>query len=519
MESDNKESNIRDQIGPNDIHSVNTIGAGGVQGGNFFNSTLSNPTFIINGGLPEQQIDVSTVFAKFKEWVLNENSLPSKKIKQLDFNGEICHIKRTLSLDGDNFPEDELLIKIPCFKTSLVTGPAGSGKSTLAASIIVNWAKSEESSYSLVLFLSSLHKMGNLPLHKQLWGEYAGHISEDDSSRIYQKLLSMKEKILVIIDGLGKKAPKAKDSSSKVLKYFLADEFQLSTELTEESNNAAALPSKDVSRKSMIFGILTNGILPGATVLGFTRSGKVMNKEFLAKKSKVYTLLDVDIDDYDDMEGMIQKHTKDPEQIKIVFRNIKKIGLNQIIFLMKILEHQGEDLGEITTASDIFLMILRGNLAHQGQQSDTPFSELLKDEEKKDFMKRIFELCKENLQGQSDDTLTQGIYKLFKINTQKPKDSTEKQDGVFNGTIMDKENWVSDSSGITIPLEFLKSVGLFEVPPPWYDTLTLSAQHLSFVEFLAAVGIILCSNVKEELKKIDNRDRLKAVVTYIRDFS
>ena len=218
MESDNKESNIRDQIGPNDIHSVNTIGAGGVQGGNFFNSTLSNPTFIINGGLPEQQIDVSTVFAKFKEWVLNENSLPSKKIKQLDFNGEICHIKRTLSLDGDNFPEDELLIKIPCFKTSLVTGPAGSGKSTLAASIIVNWAKSEESSYSLVLFLSSLHKMGNLPLHKQLWGEYAGHISEDDSSRIYQKLLSMKEKILVIIDGLGKKAPKAKDSSSN-LKY------------------------------------------------------------------------------------------------------------------------------------------------------------------------------------------------------------------------------------------------------------------------------------------------------------
>lgn len=269
----------------------------------------------------------------------------------------------------------------------------------------------------------------------------------------------------------------------------------------------------------MIFGILTNGILPGATVLGFTRSGKVMNKEFLAKKSKVYTLLDVDIDDYDDMEGMIQKHTKDPEQIKIVFRNIKKIGLNQIIFLMKILEHQGEDLGEITTASDIFLMILRGNLAHQGQQSDTPFSELLKDEEKKDFMKRIFELCKENLQGQSDDTLTQGIYKLFKINTQKPKVSTEKQAGVFNGTIMDKENWVSDSSGITIPLEFLKSVGLFEVPPPWYDTLTLSAQHLSFVEFLAAVGIILCSNVKEELKKIDNRDRLKAVVTYIRDFS
>ena len=88
--------------------------------------------------------------------------------------------------------------------TSLVTGPAGSGKSTLAASIIVDWAQASESRYDLVLFLSSLHKMDKLPLHRQIWGEYAGQIREEDSLKIYEKLLEMKDKILIIIDGIGK---------------------------------------------------------------------------------------------------------------------------------------------------------------------------------------------------------------------------------------------------------------------------------------------------------------------------
>ena len=85
-----------------------------------------------------------------------------------------------------------------------MTGTAGSGKSTLAASITVDWAQASESKYELVLFLSSLHKMDKLPLHRQLWGEYAGQIREQDSSKIYEKLLEMKDKILVVIDGQGK---------------------------------------------------------------------------------------------------------------------------------------------------------------------------------------------------------------------------------------------------------------------------------------------------------------------------
>ena len=84
-----------------------------------------------------------------------------------------------------------------------MTGPAGSGKSTQAANITVDWARSEVSRFDLVLFLSSLHKKVSLPLHKLVWGEFASRIG-DDSKEIYRELLQRKEKILVIIDGLGK---------------------------------------------------------------------------------------------------------------------------------------------------------------------------------------------------------------------------------------------------------------------------------------------------------------------------
>ena len=87
-------------------------------------------------------------------------------------------------------------------------------------------------------------------------------------------------------------------------------------------------------------------------------------------------------------------------------------------------------------------------------------------------MERIFQLCKENLQDE------------------------QKQAGVFNGKVTDEEIWVPDCSEATIPLSFLKRVGIFEIPPTSFDQLTLTAQHLSFVEFFASVGIILNLDIK-----------------------
>ena len=59
-----------------------------------------------------------------------------------------------------------------------------------------------------------------------------------------------------------------------MITVLFLDELKLSSELTEAANNAAALPSRDVSKEAFYFGILSSIILPGATVLGFSRSEK-----------------------------------------------------------------------------------------------------------------------------------------------------------------------------------------------------------------------------------------------------
>ena len=98
----------------------------------------------------------------------------------------------------------ELLDTLPRSKTTLVSAPSGSGKSTLAASITEQWAKSEHSinQFELVLFLSSLQTTQRLELSKLVWGEFASRMRED-SKLVYQELEEMKDKILIVIDGLG----------------------------------------------------------------------------------------------------------------------------------------------------------------------------------------------------------------------------------------------------------------------------------------------------------------------------
>ena len=240
-----------------------------------------------------------------------------------------------------------------------------------------------------------------------------------------------------------------------------------------DANTAVADMNENVSKAAMIFGILTSKILVGATVIGFSRSGNYMNKEYLDNDSKVYSIVDVTINDVEMM--MIQSQAKDPFQMRSVLKQIKQVGLNQILFVMKILEHQGNDFGKISTATDLFLIILRGNLAFQSQKRDTTFSKLLKDDQK-NLLKTVFQLCKGNLQDE------------------------QKQAGVFNGTVTDEDQyWLPDGYKTRIPLSFLKRVGIFEIPPTNFDQLTLTAQHLSFVEFFASVGILLNLDIKGSL--------------------
>ena len=133
-----------------------------------------------------------------------ENTTLRTKLDQLQVGSKKYFLQRKVSKGGsESITTSELLRNIPRSKTSLVSGPSGSGKSTLAANITVNWTESkDDGSYEVILYLSSLNTTKSLTLHKFVWGEFASRIG-DDSKKIYQELLERKEKILVIIDGLG----------------------------------------------------------------------------------------------------------------------------------------------------------------------------------------------------------------------------------------------------------------------------------------------------------------------------
>ena len=117
-----------------------------------------------------------------------------------------CFVDRTLrkGKGEESMTISMLLETLPRSKTTLVSAPSGSGKSTLAASITEQWAKSEQSinQHQLVLFLSSLQTTQRLELSKLVWGEFASRMREN-SKLVYQELEQMKEKILIVIDGLG----------------------------------------------------------------------------------------------------------------------------------------------------------------------------------------------------------------------------------------------------------------------------------------------------------------------------
>ena len=155
---------------------------------------------------------------------------------------------------------------------------------------------------------------------------------------------------------------------------------------------------------------------------------------------------------------------------------------------MNILKHQEDYFQKITTATDLFLIILRGNLAFHNQKNHSGFAQLLKG--KTSDLKNIFKLCKETLQN-------------------------DWWPNVYNGRLEYDGNWISATSEIKVPLDVLTTVGVFEIPPSSYEKLTLTAKHLSFVEFFASIGIILSSNIEAELEKMENENRITAVSIYV----
>ena len=150
---------------------------------------------------------LKTVVKEYKIFITeDQNSTLRSKIEQLKVEGKMCFIERKFKKErrgdgGEREKEDnpslttsELLDTLPRSKTTLVSAPSGTGK----------WAKSEQSinQHQLVLFLSSLQTNRRLELSKLVWGEFASRMREN-SKLVYQELEQMKEKILIVIDGVG----------------------------------------------------------------------------------------------------------------------------------------------------------------------------------------------------------------------------------------------------------------------------------------------------------------------------
>ena len=263
--------------------------------------------------------------------------------------------------------------------------------------------------------------------------------------------------------------------------------------MKDHVNSAEANLNSELPFELMIFGLLTKEILPDATLLGFSRSGDFKNRELLDSQSYIFSIVDLTEEDIREMIEVIE----DPKQREAILKQIKKIDRNlknQILFVTQMMKLNGDQLGEITTDTELFLSILRGNLASQNEKRDAGFIELLNEETHQSNLKKIFRLCKEHFQDEG---------------------TSEGPEGVIYGHKVNEAKWKSKSS-IEIDLNFLNIVGIFEISQSHFDKLTLTALHLSFIEFFGAVGILLSSDIKTEIEKIGNEDRYSAISVYIR---
>ena len=265
----------------------------------------------------------------------------------------------------------------------------------------------------------------------------------------------------------------------------------------------ATILSADTDYPTMIAGLLTKQILPHSTVLAFSRHGEFIKYGLLKGEAEVFTFKELDSED---VQYLINMAIDRLEQRQLVLGQIRKIAedlQNQILFVKEILKLslRGKmQLDGIRSASELFLSIILGNLQYQDLSGVSGYSEL--SAEVKESLKKMFLLCKQNLQknpifsGSDSDSLGQS--------------------GVFKGDKIGNDRWKSNASDVEFSLDFLRKSGLFEVPTANSGSVNLTAGHLSFVEFMAAAGILLSSDIKSELDKIENEERFKAVTVYMR---
>ena len=245
--------------------------------------------------------DGHTVLELYRESITNEmNHTIMAKINRLKLNKTEIYINRRIQYEGHCSKLDdkmELLNKeliewesgkakgfqIPRkyperpYPIILINGEAGSGKSSFAAKTIQRWEAGKILSDFLCILFLAAGSEERIALQKMVWGDF-GEISSwtltktENAYRLLTKLAA-DHKLAIIIDGL--------DEFGDILRKDVRD-----------AATVAKDPTKEISLKTTVAGLLSEKILSGAIVAGLGRNIEHIKNELLDKKGACYQIVD-----------------------------------------------------------------------------------------------------------------------------------------------------------------------------------------------------------------------------------
>lgn len=427
----------------------------------------------------EKEKVLPSVIARYKTF-LKENPSSRCKIKLEQVKDSYLPLKyqniSNPAAADQTLDISQVISRLEKSKTSLVSAPSGSGKSTTAAKIMELWYEGKIEKFEICIFLS-LKTHSRISLSKMIWGQI--DFIDIDIDLVFQELREKKKHVLVVIDSL--------------------DEYSLQKNDIDEAISRSS--SKEVSIGELIVNILTKNILPEATVLGFSRSAVKTNKELLGGKAEIFQISKLTDEDVKAMCTTDEKEKTETFQNTILsFKT--KFHIN-ILFVKEMLGlmHREEIHDEkFSTESEFHLLLLLLNLHHNNTDDIELAFSTLPSQYQKDFL-RVAEMCKSQilLNGDNPDTFEGTKYNV---------DSEEFWK-------WDIENEDEDAPDLPmISMQFIKSLGIFHITPAKPGRSPLTAHHLSFVEFMAAISFL--QNDLSRLGEIENYDRFKSVVALIR---
>ena len=431
---------------------------------------------------------------KFRISVLNgEHKKIQDKIRRLEnIQGKEIYLERTFEETSTGKILSSIEHLVLDEEVTLLKGEAGGGKSSVVTKAVQRWAEGNHMlGFTCCLFLAAGSEE-KIPLYKIIWDEYTDvrKWSENEAKETFQHLQNLADegKLAIIIDGL--------------------DELGMMTAKDALNASRAANHSPlEVDMKTACVGILNKTILPGARVLATGRNTELVNKEILQSKASMKELIKLTANDRGRMIEMMESDPNEKQRIQNELDRVSTAGNDYFVrtplmikILIALVIDKMVDIREVNNSSDIYLMVLMANLDFHTNQN-TNFTEL-DPPEYHEYLVSCMKLCQMKMQSEAKTTCVQLISTIRGI-----------QKNVRNLGQCFEARALGET--ICIPVDFIKKLGIFEYKKDG-GAAYLDAVHLSFIEFGCAASICQKGvNIQQELSKIDDKARFKAVVVYM----